>query len=118
MIVIQPSMRSLFDQRLRIGFIPVMSTTNATTVKIVIPQKRGVLFGRTLGSRNARTTHTAKAASTRHRNVRALPVMYGKNIEFATMSGTKSDRPKRTYIMYRKTLLLVLVFMVEIVYHN
>src|ERR1035437_949605 len=92
MIVIQPSIRSKLDQRLRIGLTPKRSAIRATTTNRVIETLSGVNFGLYFASRNAKMIHDAKATSTTMRKKKALPVINGKKYELATTRGNRGTR--------------------------
>jgi len=77
-IVSQPSMRSLFDQRLRIGLTPSRSATRATRANTVTRIVKLFHFGANCRSRYRRISQSAKASSTMMRKKKALPVMNGK----------------------------------------
>jgi hypothetical protein len=99
--VTSPSIRSKLLQKLLYGFSPKIVERVNTARRPVRAARIGPFFGLYVGTLTASTTQRKNKISMRTRNAKPLPVINGKNISRATISGingTKNSPAKRTFL--------------------
>lgn len=101
-----PSMRSKLLQKLLKVLVPNRSARPTTATNRVIAASIHEKRGRYRESRKASKSHAAKMISTIMRNVKFLPVMYGKNIDAETMNGIMTGTAIRPPIVIHRSVSL------------
>src|SRR3989338_8950301 len=107
--VINPSIRSKFDQNALNGFSAKASARNTTNKNAPTPQRRADCFGRNCGCRSASKSQHAKTTSTIILNVKFFPVINGKNMDAVITSGTNGVQNTPIRASMSKVLSIVLI---------